>query len=631
MRKPPNRAAPGRFFRSMRRISFSLAVALMLTWTGQSHADAQSPRPVDVASYQLQVRLDPEVKQVRGSGVITYQNPSDDTLSAVWLRLYLNAFRSPETLWLREVDGTYRGVAYDPQFPGWTRIERLALAGTRTPLAVEPGDADETIVRVPLPEPLPPGGRLDLDVEWTAQLPRVFARTGFAGDFFLAGQWYPKLAVYDRGRWDTEPWHANAEFFADFGSYNLALTVPERFVTGSSGVPLGETANGDGTKTVRYWADRRTDIVWTAWPHFRLVDRTVAAAGAPVQIELLLPAEELETAERHLTVAQAALDAFGTWYGPYPWPKLTLVVPPAGAEGAGGMEYPGLVTTGAGFDLPFGLDRGVLDVEQVTGHEIAHQWFPHQVQSNEAAEAWLDEGFADYLTARLLDRQYGPVRSGVNLSAGHVGYAAIHRISFQIGATRQPLAEPAWQYPSFAVYGATVYSKGSLALRTLERAIGDERFTRALRDYADRWRWRHPTTADLRAALEESTGESLDEFFRSFVSGDQVIDYRLGEIRGSHARVERLGAPGVSVEIRVTTADGAIRLDRWDGATETLEIAADQPITAVAIDPDERIAIELNRLNNARTVSPEAVPVLAVFGRWLALAQAWLQLTGPIG
>ncbi len=601
----------------------------------------------DVASYRLEAVLDPATKQIHGSGRITYRNPSGDTLREIWLHLYLNAFRSPETRWMREFREGGGGESppararrstrrqpfepgahtLDPAHPGWIKVERLALASADRPLPLPgAGDTEETIVRVPLPEALAPGDVLELSMQWTAQLPRVFARTGYAGDFVMAGQWYPKLAVYDRGRWDTEPWHAYAEFFADFGSYDLALTVPAGYVTGASGMRVNEAANGDGTKTVRYRAERVTDVAWTAWPGFQVVRDDVVAAGRQVGLELLLAPDERSAATRHMSIARAALDAYSRWYGPYPWRKLTLVIPPRGAEGAGGMEYPSLVTTmrgaGPGLHMP----------EIATAHEIAHQWFPMQVQSNEAAEPWLDESFADYLTVRLLDRLYGADRSLLDLPFMRLGYAQLQRASFMLLAPRQPVAQAAWQFRLEQTWGATIYSKGSLALLSLEGVLGDERFTAALCSYAERWRWRHPTTGDLRAALEESTGEQLEWFFDSVISGDQVVEYRLAGLEVARAVVERRGGAAFPVELRLTFADGASRTERWDGAGERVTLGGrGQTIMAVSIDPDRRLALELDRFDNARSTVP-ATPAasLAVANRALFLAQALLRL-GLIG
>ena len=617
-----------------RRLARSIVLASGLLALLASTAQAQPVEPpTDVASYELNVRLDEDTKQLLGTGRLTYRNPSPDILTEVWLRLYLNAFRSRETEWMREAAGSFRGAAYDPSQPGWIRLEELSLAETGERLPLPDGrEAEATIIRVPLPRPLPPGGTLQLVLRWTAQLPLVFARTGFAGDFIMAGQWYPKLAVYDRGRWDTEPWHAFAEFFADFGSYDLTLIVPERYITGASGVRLSEVSNSDGTKTVHYRAERVTDVAWTAWPDFRVIQRKVVAAGAPVLLEVLLPPAETAVAERHLAAAQAALDHFGTWYGRYPWPKLTIVIPPPGGDPAGGMEYPTLVTTDRSTVLPFGLSEGIRQVEIVTTHEIAHQWFPMQVQSNEGAEPWLDEGFADYLTIRLLSQLYGEDRSVVDLPFARLGYATLHRANLAT-VLRQPIAQAAWDFRTFPEYTATVYSKGSLALLTLERLLGEERFTQALRHYVTEWRWRHPTTDDLQAALEESTGQPLGWFFEPLVSGREILDYGVARLEpGRAVVVERHGAATAPVHVRVVHEDGSIRDQQWDGRAPYLELddGADRVI-GVAIDPEQHLALEADRLDNARTARPDVGPALALANRWLGFIQMALHLLGQIG
>ncbi len=362
-------------------------------------------------------------------------------------------------------------------------------------------------------------------------------------------------------------------------------------------------------------------MAWTAWPEFRVVSSDVQAAGTTTRVELLLPPAEVGNADRHLAAARAALDFYGSWYGAYPWTKLTIVVPPPAAGGAGGMEYPTLVTTGGSG----GLSIGTHEVEIVTAHEIAHEWFPMQVQSNEGAEAWLDEGFADYLTTRVLDRLYGTTRSAMDSPLGRSGYSQIQRGTFISSAARQPLAQPAWTFPTFQLYGATVYAKGSLALLGLERTLGDERLTAALRAYADRWRWRHPTSGDLQAAIEDATGEHLEWFFDGFVFGDGVVDYRVAGVDDSRVVVERTGDVAFPVDVRLDTADGTSQVQHWDGQGDRVEIDAGQPVRSVAIDPDERITLELNRLDNFREQQPRVLGPLALAGRWMAFVQAALQ------
>jgi YD repeat-containing protein len=595
---------------------------------------APSPASIDTASYELAARWDPSQNQIDGSATITYRNPSGDTLNELWLKLYLNAFRGEDTQWMREANGAHRGSSFDPQEAGWIRLERLQLVDTGEDLLPPVVDPDATVLRVPLPaaRTIEPGETIRLEVAWTSQLPRVFARTGVAGTFVMAGQWYPKLAVYDRGAWDTEPWHANSEFFADFGSYSLALTVPANYVTGATGVREDMTGNADGSITVNYWAESVSDLAWTAWPEYRMATRVVETGGKLVELELLAPRSmSPDEDQRFLGTAEQSLQMLGAWFGTYPWPKLTLVVPAPDAPGAGGMEYPTLVTLENPVPAPFGMSRGIRVPEIVTAHEIAHEWVPMQLATNEGREAWLDEGFADYATTRILARLHGPDRSVLELGPLRLGYEAVQRSQYLLAGVHQPLAQPSWEYPDFVAYGATVYSKGTMVLFTLERTIGEERFLAAMHQHFDRWRWRHPTTADLEQSLEGSLGTSLDGYFTPLVFGTGVAEYAVDEADARHAVVVRRGDTPLPVEIATTYADGRVERQAWDGQGERLDITAQgSEIRRVQIDPDRTLDVEPRRLDDGLDVAPSPVPLLAVAARLLGLVQAML-LAGSLG
>ena len=593
-----------------------------------------APASADTASYDLAARWDAATHQIHGDGTITYRNHSSETLNEVWLKLYLNAFRSEDTPWMREAKGSHRGSSYDPRQPGWIRLERLQLPDTGEDLLPSSVDPESTALRVPLPmaRAIGPGETIRFAVTWTSQLPRVFARTGVAGDFVMAGQWYPKLAVYDRGAWDSEPWHANAEFFADFGSYTLALTAPTRYVTGATGTRDGAVVNADGTTTVRYWAQSVSDMAWTAWPEYRTVTRVVEAAGRPVELELLAPRSMSPSVDqRYFGTAQQTLDLLGRWFGPYPWPKLTLVVPPADASGAGGMEYPMFVTLLQQVQAPFGLEAGIRGIEVVTVHEIAHQWVPLQVATNEGREAWLDEGFADYATMRVLGTIYPPDRSLVDLGPVKLSYETLQRTQYLMAAVKQPLARPSWEYDDFMVYGTTVYSKGSMVLLSLERTIGEERFLAALHRYFDRWRWRHPATIDLLRSLESDTGSSLDWFFGPLVFGTGVVEYRVTEARPLRATVERTGDVAFPVPIAVGHGDGGEDRGRWSAEGARIAVPAPESgLRRIQVDPDQTIRVEPDVLDNGREVAPSPLPLTTFAARLLGLVQAAL-VAGLIG
>src|SRR5581483_4170655 len=323
------------------RFRVILIIAVLFALCGGARQDLRAapgaqaePQAPQIASYKIDAKLDPAAKTVTGTERITYHNPSQDPLPEVWLRLYLRAFRDLNTNWMKESGGQNRGFAIKPDELGDITIASLKLAGGVDLLAST--TLTDTLMRVPLPQPLGPGQSLELDVTWTSKLPRVFARTGYGGrddTFFMVGQWYPKMAVYDRGKWDTEPWHANSEFFNDFGSYDVGVTVPANYVVAGAGVPAGEQDAGSGLKTLRFQSNNVTDFAFAASPDFK--SRSEKAGN--VDVDLFYLPEHASSADEYIRAATGSLESFSSWYGAYPHPRLTVVDVPDDAEGAGGM------------------------------------------------------------------------------------------------------------------------------------------------------------------------------------------------------------------------------------------------------------------------------------------------------
>ncbi len=627
----------------MNRIFLLVSLALLLG----AEAPAQSPptifpRPLSerIASYSIAVSLNPEHKRLSGHETLVWRNSSTENISELQFHLYLNAFRDNRSTFLRGRRARGQDEA------GWVNIQSLTTAGgevlTDRIEFIHPDDdnaEDRTVIRVPLSRPLLPGRTLTLLCDFTAQLPPVIARAGYAGDFFMVGQWFPKIGVYESGRgWNCHQYHPNTEFFADFGVYDVAITVPDRFIVGATGVRFAQRQNPDGTRTLSYHAEDVHDFAWTASPRFVEVNDT----WRHVSLRLLLQPEHLSQAQRYLGSCKAALEFFDRHVGPYPHPVLTIVDPPVSGIEAGGMEYPTLFTV----ETTWGMPDGLRLPEIVTVHEFGHQYWQGMVANNEFEEAWLDEGVNQYFESRIMSAVYGEKTSFLDLFGFHQGDEELMRRSYvEMRNPRiAPPATPAWKFPP-GTYGTLTYYKVATALSTLERMIGTAAMDSVLRTYFLRWRFRHPTGRDFAAAF----GPSLREFFDQTIFGTAVCDFEVSSITNApiaspegptdSARysasviVGRRGDMRLPVDVLVRFADGREVRERWDGEAPyvTFTYRSPSPIREARVDPEGKILLDTNLINNSRSVEPSSVPVWKYSTKILFWFQNLLYVVGLIG
>jgi hypothetical protein len=545
-----------------------LAVVLVcaLAQAGAAFADPLPQQANRIVDYQISVTLDPQSRQLKGTERVTWRNPSAEAVPDLWFHLYLNAFKNTKSTFYRESGGQLRGDQAQKDSWGWVDITSMKTAGgvdlTKTITFEHPDDDntdDQTVVRVVLPEPVPAGGSVTLDITFTAKLPQVFARTGFKDDFYLVGQWYPKLGVYEtpgmRGRaaggWNCHQFHASSEFYANFGSFKVDMTVPSDYVLGATGVRTGAKKHDNGTTTYTHEQADVHDFAWTADPDYLVVKGTFSATKdvtpaeyqkvasllgrtldevmlTDVDIIALVQPGHAPQAQRHIDSAKAAIKWYGLWYGRYPFKTLTVVDPAPGAGGAGGMEYPTFITAGTSFLMnrwPFDKIR---TLEMVTIHEFGHNFWYGLVGNNEFEEAWLDEGINSYSTGEVMDQVYGADRGMVEFLGLRIGEADILRATNNPYAKYNRILANAWDYVPPGQYSFYSYQKPEMVLRTLKGYLGAETMARVLRTYHERWRFRHPNSDDFFAVVNDVSGQDLSTFFTQVVRGTDTLDYDIG-------------------------------------------------------------------------------------------------------
>ncbi|MEF9978098.1 MAG: M1 family metallopeptidase [Thermomonas sp.] len=653
------------------------------------------------ASYSIDAELDPVKHTIDGKQVLTWRNRSTQPVCSLYLHLYLNGFDGPGSTFMTEQRASESGFrsnvdTKDGEF-GFIRLDKVVQDGAAAKWTfVQPDGGpktDRSVVRIDLPHPVAAGATTSLDIDFFNQLPRVVARTGYYGTFHLVAQWFPKVAVLElpgeRGatapRWNAHEFHLHSEFYADFGSYDVRITVPKGYTVGSTGALTGTPVEKAGKVTHRYVQHDVHDFAWTADNRYaKPLVKTWNGPNGPVQVSVLYTPDYASNAEPVLQATIDSLDYFSKTLGGYPYGTATAVVPPYGADEAGGMEYPTFFTADStGQDEPGTLGRFALDF--VTVHEFGHGYFYGILASNEFEEPMLDEGMNEYWDQRMMTaRKQDLILTTPWLKALGIGTRMtpfqMERLGASLGDPADPLGDNSWARLSSGSYG-TVYSRTATVMRQIEALVGTPAMERGMKLYYERWKFRHPSLADLREALAEGTGrrDIVEANFDAFIYATGRVDDRVASIQSR----ELLPLPGYLTHAGKQVLVGSKALDKaiedrrkawkakhpnakeWEGAFPYRSIVVvrrdgqavpqvlrvrfadgshrDLPVTATGswqrfefvtpskavsaqLDPDDLIRTDLSELNDSRTVEADGSAARRWFGDFTSFLQSLFAL-----
>ncbi|MBY0493596.1 MAG: M1 family metallopeptidase [Cyanobacteria bacterium] len=618
--------------------------------TGPAALQAVSMR---TANYDIDVTLDPSTRTITGIELITWHNQGLVAAYSIRLHLYWNAFRDRKSTWLRQrrLAGDDPFASADPNDFGYSDVTKIIVVNPdgsdgvdllKTDFrAISPDDQnadDRTLYAASLDPAIQPGKTLRLRVEWKGKFPRNFDRTGVIGNYFFVSQWFPKLGVFNAG-WTAHQFFANSEFFSDFGNYDVRMTVPKGWIVGATGVEQSRTDSGNQT-THRYTQTDVHDFAWTTSPDFIEKRQQFDMPGrAPVQMRLLIQPEHEYLADRHFAGTAAALQYYGTWYGAYPYPQLTIVDPPWQSE-SGGMEYPTIFTGGTRWLSP----RYTNDPEYVVLHEAGHQFWYGLVANNEVEHAWLDEGINEYSDSRvqwealqpnyLVQRFFGDFIpwqfTDIRLQrATDTNYMNTYRRAPDRDSMSTPTAV-LWP----GTHQNMSYHKAALMLHTLERMYTWEVMQKTLSIFFTRWKYKHPTPQDFFAALDEVTGKDHKWFIDQVYNSSNRFDYSVDQLSTEPSDVSgqfhttvvvrRLEAGQFPVDVLVTFENGEQAREKWNGQGRWAVFTYDKPSKAVSaqIDPERVLLLDTSYTNNSRTTAPAADRAAT---KWSLRWMVWLQ------
>ncbi len=622
------------------------------------------------ANYELDATLDPATRMITGTGTIRWRNIGLAPTDSLRLHLYWNAWRNSASSWMRE-ELLRDSSSGDRPSSDWSFIDITALSLAEpngaagqdllpglTFVAPDDGNTDDrTLAAVGLPTAVPPDGDLTLRIAWKARVPRTFSRTGTIGNYFFIAHWFPKLAVFEEGRWTAHQFHANTEFFSDYGRYDVRLTVPRGWVVAATGREESRRENDGGTTTHRYLQDDVHGFAWTTSPDYVEHRQTFQHSGLPtVTMRLLMQPEHEGHEDRHFAATAAALRYYGEWYGPYPYDHLT-VIDPAYQSGAGGMEYPTLFTAGMRWWAP----RQTNSPEAVTVHEAGHQFWYAIVGNNEFEHAWLDEGLNTFSEERVQSIAFQPNYLVERFFGGFIPWQyrdiQLRRDTdggglngYRLAAESDEPSKPTFRYWP-GTHAEITYSKTALWLHTLERYLGWDTLRRILSTFFERWKFRHPRPEDFFAVANEISGQDLTWFFDQVFRSSDVFDYGIqqfdsgplavhglnderpeqapadGQVEGSFRTtvvVRRYGEAVFPVDVVTTFANDDKVRETWDGRERWRAYTYDRPSRAVSaqVDPGRILLLDVNYTNNTRARDAHTDEAA---DKWSQTWMVWLQ------
>jgi hypothetical protein len=654
-----------------------LLFLLLLSITLYS-APLKRPFAERIANYQMDVRLDVETRTISGSEILSWLNTSNEKISELHFHLYLNAFKNNKSTLIKEAamdprrGRLLRRVMSKKEYWGYIDVKKVTLLDemgkeltelTDTIAYIQPDDGntyDQTVMRITLPVPVEPKKTVILKIEFISRLPRCIARTGWVRDFFFVAQWFPKIGVYQDGKWNCHQFHANSEFFADFGIYDARITIPREYVIGASGNLIDKKENADGTITYRFYEEDIHDFAWTISKHYLVYnDKFVYPSGHKVKLTLLIQKEHRSQKDRYLKAFKAALECYGKWFGEYPYDNFTLVDPAYGSH-AGGMEYPTIFTGGTNLFPP----KEYLSPEGVTIHEAGHNWWYGMVANNEFEDAWLDEGFNSYSDERTAQAAYlKAVPLPNKLYWLYFGFPYVFReVELKVNddqwsryrqmAKCDILARYAWEYMNGSSYSVNAYSKASLMFWTLRGLLGSELEEKIMKTYFEQARFTHPKPADYFKVVNEVTGEDWSWFFGQLVYGSEVVDYAVEMVSSyppfektgwfeengkkvfldgrpkeeeityhSTVIIRREGEVKLPVEILIVFENGEKVKKVWDWKDQYrwVKLTFDKPVKLkyAVVDPDRKIPLDIDYINNSMTREEKKLPVFKWAYRWM--------------
>ena len=548
-------------------------------------------------NYTIKVTLDDQLHMLRGSEEFVYTNNSPATLNSLYIHLWPNAYKDKHTALAKQLMMSGKDFLFrnDPEYQGFIDSLDFKADGLSVKLTYDAKHVD--IALLTLNKPLAPGEKVVITTPFRVKLPSgEVSRMGHIDQSYQITQWYPKPAVYDEKGWHQMPYLNQGEFYSEYGSFDVSITLPENYTVGATGdlqtereikrLNLLAEYNGVGLrnpdidwsnidkhyessessgvmKTLRYTQSRVHDFAWFADKTFRVLKGEVILpqSGRVVTTWAMYTENSADLWKPHgLEYLHDGILKYSQWNGDYPYNQVTAVDGTISA--GGGMEYPNVTVIGNVSTKE--------ELEVVIVHEVGHNWFYGILGSNERDFGWMDEGLNTLNEMRFVAEKYpnntrlSDMAGGAAKKLGFVGLShkdegdVLYRCMSSFGVD-QPIHSHSADF-SQTNYGGVMYQKTGLVFHYLKAYLGDSLFDLCMHTYFDRWKFRHPQPEDFRVVMEAVSKQDLGWLFDDLIESRKVADYKIARVKRHFGPAEnKLDRIGMDVKVRnVGSVNGPI-------------------------------------------------------------------------
>jgi hypothetical protein len=503
-------------------ISFFFATCILFS------ANSQKSYWQQEVHYVIDVSLNDKEHSLDAYEKIEYINHSPDTLKFIWFHLWPNAYKNDRTAFCDQLleNGNTQFYFSGKEERGY--INRLDFKVDNLTAQLEDHPQHIDIVKLLLPVPLPPGQKCLITTPFHVKLPYNFSRSGHEGESYQVTQWYPKPAVYDSKGWHPMPYLDQGEFYSEFGTFDVRITVPKNYVVAATGELQNEeekawlksrasfswepakekikTVSGSfktilqpfptsaiETKTLQYKLANIHDFAWFADKRFIVnYDSCKLPSGKVIDVFTYYTESQKKFWHNSIHYCKEAVRFYSSQVGEYPYSIIQAVQGPQSF--GGGMEYPTITVLSPVASLQ--------ELDLTIAHELGHNWFYGILASNERDHPWMDEGMNSYYEHLYAAGKYKNV---VSPDRKLFETIAINKMD-------QPIETVSEQFNEIN-YNLVAYYKTSEWMRYLESKWGTETFMKVMQAYYNQWQFKHPQPDDFKKIAEETTGQNQDSAF----------------------------------------------------------------------------------------------------------------------